>query len=233
MDNKDLIRQYIDTGQPIGKYQFDKLADNMKVTYLRKRMIAYQQDEDYKLNRYEIFGAPESYRPIIVKYLLSQMSEFFNDNMLDSTGEGDDFYYTYGDVNPVVYYLLKGDTSGDSRVDDYIIAFTQDERFIKFMNKATAYRILLKCENPSRVFSYLGNVGRKYKNLKMQNIPKAAEDVIYASNPTNLIEFLGRDELLSFFKNMEPNQKAYRLSNASNPKALLPILGYDTIAYIK
>lgn len=28
-------------------------------------------------------------------------------------------------------------------------------------------------------------------------------------------------------------EKAYRLSNASNPKALLPILGDDTIAYIK
>lgn len=39
MTNKDLISQYVDTGIGIPEYQFDKLSNNDKKTYLRKRLI--------------------------------------------------------------------------------------------------------------------------------------------------------------------------------------------------
>lgn len=45
MDNKDLISQYVDTGLSIGEYQFNQLSNNDKRTYIRKRIIANEQDK--------------------------------------------------------------------------------------------------------------------------------------------------------------------------------------------
>ena len=45
MDNKDLIRQYVDTGLQIPEYQFNQLSNNDKRTYIRKRIIANGQDK--------------------------------------------------------------------------------------------------------------------------------------------------------------------------------------------
>jgi hypothetical protein len=39
MDNKDLIKQYIDTGFKIPEYQVIKLSNNDKKTYIRKRLV--------------------------------------------------------------------------------------------------------------------------------------------------------------------------------------------------
>jgi hypothetical protein len=39
MNNKDLIAQYLDTGQFIGDYQLKLLSGSLLQTYLRKRMI--------------------------------------------------------------------------------------------------------------------------------------------------------------------------------------------------
>ena len=44
MTNKDLIRQYVDTGAGIPKYQFDKLSSSDKKTYLRKMLISIEYD---------------------------------------------------------------------------------------------------------------------------------------------------------------------------------------------
>jgi hypothetical protein len=40
MTNKDLIKQYVDTGVGIPRYQFDKLSNQDKKTYLRKIYIS-------------------------------------------------------------------------------------------------------------------------------------------------------------------------------------------------
>jgi hypothetical protein len=44
MTNKDLIMQYVDTGLGIPRYQFDKLSSSDKKTYLRKMLIAIEQE---------------------------------------------------------------------------------------------------------------------------------------------------------------------------------------------
>lgn len=40
MDTQFLLKQYVDTGLPIPEKQFNKLSDNLKKTYIRKREIA-------------------------------------------------------------------------------------------------------------------------------------------------------------------------------------------------
>lgn len=44
MTNKDLISQYVDTGIGIPEYQFNKLSNNDKKTYLRKMQISIKND---------------------------------------------------------------------------------------------------------------------------------------------------------------------------------------------
>lgn len=51
MNNRDLIRQYVDTGVKIPKYQLTQLSGADKKTYLRKRLIAIKYN--YNLEKYE------------------------------------------------------------------------------------------------------------------------------------------------------------------------------------
>ena len=44
MNNLDLIKQYVNTGQAIGDYQVGKLPSNVLKSYLRKRLQAAEQD---------------------------------------------------------------------------------------------------------------------------------------------------------------------------------------------
>jgi len=44
MNNFDLIKQYVDTGLILPEYQLSKLNNNLKQTYVRKRLIAIKDD---------------------------------------------------------------------------------------------------------------------------------------------------------------------------------------------
>lgn len=57
MSNVDLLRQYVDTGLCIPKNQFEKLNNNLKKTYIRKRKIAIA--EGSKMYHYELSFLPE------------------------------------------------------------------------------------------------------------------------------------------------------------------------------
>ena len=70
MTNKDLIKQYVDTGIKISEYQFNQLNNNLKTTYLRKRVIASKLSP---LVDYELLLLPDDDR---TKYI----------NNLDSNG---------------------------------------------------------------------------------------------------------------------------------------------------
>jgi len=47
MNNKDLIKQYINTGNGIPGEQFNQLNDNNKTSYLRKMELSVKQDVRY------------------------------------------------------------------------------------------------------------------------------------------------------------------------------------------
>jgi hypothetical protein len=70
MDNKDLIKQYVDTGLRLPEYQISKLSPNLLQTYFRKRLIAVGKKnklEIYEINKYEkfIFGNLSNHEDII------------------------------------------------------------------------------------------------------------------------------------------------------------------------
>ena len=45
MNNKELLKQYVDTGLKLPEYQVKSLTDNLRNTYIRKRLIAVDHDD--------------------------------------------------------------------------------------------------------------------------------------------------------------------------------------------
>ena len=54
MNNKDLIRQYVDTGLELPEYQINQLPNNLLRTYLRKRIISVNRNNGRMLRYYEL-----------------------------------------------------------------------------------------------------------------------------------------------------------------------------------
>jgi len=71
MTNKDLIRQYVDTGLELPEYQISKLSNNLKNTYIRKRLIAIEQTGS-ALDDYEYILLPYDSKLEYIKGLISK-----------------------------------------------------------------------------------------------------------------------------------------------------------------
>jgi hypothetical protein len=77
-----LIKQYVDTGNSIPEYQVNKLNKNLLNTYLRKRLIAQDQDDRYSLKDYEFELLPEKIKHTLIntkieKNKILKPDEFF------------------------------------------------------------------------------------------------------------------------------------------------------------
>jgi hypothetical protein len=53
MGNKDLIKQYVDTGLKLGEHQVESLTPNLFKTYIRKRLMSIDQHVGSKIEKYE------------------------------------------------------------------------------------------------------------------------------------------------------------------------------------
>ena len=77
MNSEALLKQYVDTGLKIPKYQFDKLTANLKKTYLRKRFLAFKanhrEDISYEMN---YFPEDIQLKMVKVKYRLMDFIEY-------------------------------------------------------------------------------------------------------------------------------------------------------------
>jgi hypothetical protein len=120
-----------------------------------------------------------------------------------------------------------------STLDNIIIDLSQDKTFMQYLNRDTLHQIMSNVVNPTRVFSAFGSLGEKFKKNKLRSLEKAVEDVVFSNNPKTVLDFLGKDILMGYFNKMEPSNKMYSLGHSKNPKELLPILGYETMDYIK
>tara|TARA_R110000782_G_scaffold21110_1_gene56887 strand:- start:5374 stop:6195 length:822 start_codon:yes stop_codon:yes gene_type:complete len=233
MNNKDLLQQYADTGLEIPFYQLNKLSDNLKITYLRKRMLADDQTDDIELNRQDVLITPQSFMGVMGEHLIGKMSAFFevNEELIASASDDYVFAFKYGETNPVLPYLLRvGDP--DIRADNFIILFSKNERFIKNLNKLSINRILTRAADPQRVFSNLGSVVGDYITNKASKYEDIFTDVIYSSAPDKVIDIFGRENWFNHIKDMPVRLRVNNLSDSRQPKILLPFLGDGIIDFI-
>jgi hypothetical protein len=57
MTNKDIIKQYVNTGVSIPEYQFNKLNSGFKKSYLRARTIAVKETFYCQIYEYNLLDA--------------------------------------------------------------------------------------------------------------------------------------------------------------------------------
>ena len=92
MDNKDLIRQYVDTGLQLTEYQVNSLSGNLLQTYLRKRMIAISNSQWAELGFYEYRLMSEDNQKTYIGWLVRR-HDYIPKNMLEhSSDEVKEFY---------------------------------------------------------------------------------------------------------------------------------------------
>jgi hypothetical protein len=106
MTNKDIIKQYVDTGLPIPEYQFNKLSPSLLKTYLRKRFLYIKDMWSYFNNRY----SPTEYEPILYPYE----------------------YVKYDDVHKKEYDEIRNNVEGWKKLkaeDDRQVGWMDDESF--------------------------------------------------------------------------------------------------------
>ena len=97
MTNKDLISQYVDTGMTIPKYQFDKLSNNDKTTYFRKRLMTLEHSAFF-LRGYEFSMLSEEQKRNSIKYLdVPKLETTLHYNSKD---------YKNNDNNELIYGLI-------------------------------------------------------------------------------------------------------------------------------
>ena len=111
MTSKDLIQQYVDTGIKISEYQFNQLNNNLRITYLRKRLMVG------KLVDYEILMLPDDIRTKYINNLdLNGIGNLLKDskepdkiiNILLSSNEFINKLDTYG-INTLLGYSKEPD----------------------------------------------------------------------------------------------------------------------------
>lgn len=92
MDNKDLIRQYVDTGLQLTEHQVNLLSGNLLQTYLRKRMLTITRSQWGELSFYEYRLMSEDNQKIYVK-LLVKRHDYIPKNMLEYSSDEVKEYY--------------------------------------------------------------------------------------------------------------------------------------------
>ena len=85
-----LIKQYVDTGNSIPEYQVNKLNKNLLNTYLRKRLIAQSQSDEYSLKGYEFELLPEK----VIQNLINSKIE------KERKLQPEEFFYFRDEMNP-------------------------------------------------------------------------------------------------------------------------------------
>ena len=96
MTNKDIIKQYVDTGMLIPEYQFDKLTIGLLRTYLRKRIIAAKNDQvmpEDLIQNYEFNKLNKDEKDKIIPFINIKYDKMSNDELEHNIRITLDFIY--------------------------------------------------------------------------------------------------------------------------------------------
>jgi hypothetical protein len=125
MTNKDLIKQYVDTGILIPEYQLNQLNNNLRTTYLRKRGMTG------KLVDYEIIMLPYDDR---TKYINNLDSDGIKSLLWDSKEPGK-FINILG--NKGIEFI---NNLNSSEIDGLLMYSKEPDKFINILgNKGIEY----------------------------------------------------------------------------------------------
>ena len=157
MNNKDLILKYVgSTGLSIPEYQFNKLNNNLKTSYLRKRIQATEASPREHLSDFEIIALPEDNR---INYI----------NNLDNTGlrrlignslEPEKIYNLIGQkaidfINKLNSYGIDDLLNYSKERDKIINILLSTEGFINNLDSYGIGNLLIYSKEPEKIINHI------------------------------------------------------------------------------
>jgi hypothetical protein len=159
MGNKDLLKQYVDTGLKLSQHQVEFLTPNLMKTYIRKRIISAFESVEYRIEDYEYKIMPEELKPKFLKKLIeaiiAKKYDKYVSMLLGGLKSGTLFKWEYDELG---YYL------GKKKQKQYLnwrlseISILEDWEFIELDNENKLKYI----ESMRKINSHIGD---KYKKL--------------------------------------------------------------------
>ena len=166
MTNKDLLKQYVDTGIKISEYQFNQLNNNLKTTYLRKRVIVG------KLDDYELLMLPYDKRTEYINKLDSDGIHSLLNNSKEKEKITDILLSSNEFINKLdsdrIHLLLSYSKERDKIIN---ILGNKGIKYINKLDSEGIYNLLKNSKEPEKIINILGNKGIKFVNkLKLANL---------------------------------------------------------------
>jgi hypothetical protein len=229
MTAKELISQYVDTGLQLPEYQVNKLSNQDKKTYIRKRLIALQSGGYLDGYEMELLNPDEkdNYISNLNSYGIHKLLYHSSDNdkainvllnndtlisKLDSDGIGYLLDYS-SDKDKVINILLNNDTL-ISNLDKYgirnLLDYSTDKdkvsnvllnnyTFIIKLDSDRIYYLLLHSSDKDKVINILLNNDTLISNLDKYGMSRL---LYYSSEPEMVMKRFGDKgrELISEFR---------------------------------
>ncbi len=173
MNNKDLIKQYVTTsGLSIPEHQFNQLNNNLKGSYLRKRIQAAETNQQYYyLKNYELLALPIDVRSDYINKLDSDGIEY----LLNKSKEPDKLINIFGQKG--IDYINKLDSDGiyhllsySSEPDKLINILLSTEGFINKLDSDGIRHLLNNSSVPDKLINILLSTEGFINNLDSDGI---------------------------------------------------------------
>ncbi len=242
MTNKDVLKQYCNTGVRIPEYQFNRLNKSLMNTYLRKRIMNTFDLEEYEyiylndtqkyeyledklkqdkfLNYIEFINAPNSFKPNYIDMLVNGIVDIVDDFQDKESA------FKYNDITIEILKLMPYNIN--INVDDIIVMFLKNKEFQEKIGIDTIRKLIERCTDINKLIPLLGENLNKYLfKLDSQNI----KDLLtYSKNPENILKIIDIKKLTDDDLGYD---LIYMFFHAKNPKLILKIFGEKLESLIK
>lgn len=239
MDNRDLIRQYVDTGLEISEYQFNKLSNNDKKTYMRKRIIANENGR--YLSHWEFNFLDEENKTKTLVASINKKNDFisriFNNSPDSFINHVFDLLFNYYKNHGIPDFTLN-QFFNFLENDSYIISKIATPHYVGFLSASAISSIVTNHDmlNKDDFIKYILNDEKLRRKLVHKNyiyfvtyttderiIDRILTDDFISVHVEELLENFGKFKLKSYIANkIDDVDNRYRIKKEkenSGPKA--------------
>ena len=235
MTNKDLIKQYVGTtGLSIPEYQFNKLNNNLKTSYLRKRIQATEASPEEYLSDFEIIALPDDIRTKYfnnieieaIEYLLDHTkepeklinillsSEYFINN-INLNGLRKLLIYSERAI-PLTISAIRNEFGWKDKIIDVLLS---SETFINNLDSKSISTILHHSSNLNKIINKLVSNENVINNLDIYS----TNSIIYhSSEKEKIINILLSSK--EFIINLDTMTANLIINSSSKPDKIKAIL---------
>ena len=232
MRNKDIIKQYVNTGRAIPKHQFDRLNNSLLKSYFRARLKAMIiTDEDDVSEENDLYYAGYLYKWYeIIKLDSISFNNFVErfyyvceDYLIDFDNEETTF--ELGGYIPT--FIMKIISIEDIN-DEYIKLLLNNKKIYDNLGYEHMENMLMRANNPLNLQSLFGLKISKFKK-RMNKYDHDAKDMLkYSNNPGEIQKLLSID-----LENFSEDEIKYMIFHSNVPAKIFDLFKPKSIESLK